>query len=315
MVFQRIQPVYIQGTAMYGRCLDGLHSASIDWAEIREWVRILSRVRMPELEEGDDGIPFKALFYNELMDYCIFIAHSDGSISANEIDAINYLLDTKYLDPVNACSRGGYSMSWGERFPPSFQFLVLDAAGYEQDVNAAGEIALFYRRVAQHIYSVDHADEFEKNCAAFRYVDAFKKFVERVSVTRFALPDMRETVDDVCDDWERLSKGEADETLKMMCGAWQGVQGNALFKHGLGSFVLNNDGRGTMVRKRFLWSEEVDVTWEIVDYLGGPMPVIHIPQLNADVYMVVPDSDRMIATVYSSDPALHLKMATYVRER
>lgn len=314
--FRRVVPMYVEGATLYGVSLDSLHSSEIDREGLKEWVDTFSNLISVPLGETEDGtvITFRDMFTDDLLDYCIYIASSDGSISDREIANINWLLDEEYdLDPGYAdyLAKNIEATGWAIDYPISFKILVNAIGGQSRDVMSVAQVAYFYQQVAKFIFHTDNTGDFDGDCPVSDYVKSFMKYVERVSVLGFLAPNGEDSIEAVCKSWERLVEAEFEETQRTICGTWKGVQGNALSK--LSDFILEPNGQGFMVKKKMFGKNKVEVTWDIQDVAGEHSPVIHIPSLDAHVLMTLINSNRMMAMVYSSNPRLQGTMAMYQR--
>lgn len=316
--FRRVFPMYIEGTTLFGVSLDSLHSSTIDRDGLKEWAETfadLISVPLGETEEGDP-VMFSDVFTDDLLDFCIYIAMSDGAISDREIECIDWLLNEEYdLDGSYAeyLAKNIEATGWAVDYPLSFKILVNAVGGQSRDVMAVSQVASFYKQVARFVYSVDNSGDFDKDSPVSGYVNAYMKYVERVSALGFLGPDGESSIEEVCKSWELLVKAEEERAHRDVCGSWKAISGNALSKNGLSDLILEPNGRGYMVKKKMFGTNKVEVTWDIQDVAGDHSPVVHIPSLDAHVLMRLIDSDRMMAIVFSSNSRLQKTMAMYQR--
>ncbi len=319
MGFERIVPLHIEGDTLFGIDLGHLHSDDINRQGLRDWVDAFSRLITDNIGQTSysEDTPFYDAFKRDLGFFCIYVANSDGSVSDEEIEAINWLIDYRatitrgdadfMIDVTN-------KFTWRNHYPISFWWIVAKL-GNSKDIMTVAQAAYFYKQVARYVYSIDNRGDFTKDSPAAGYVDALFKYVERTSACGFFPPEDEFTMEEVCRAWDDLVKAEDDYLRNAVCGTWKGVSGNALFSGGLSDLVLTEDGRGYMLRKKLLGQKRVDVTWEVSELPGmnSQAPVVYIPDMRASVVMLMLDSERMVATVYSNDSRLNLKMAVYQR--
>lgn len=158
-----------------------------------------------------------------------------------------------------------------------------------------------------------NSGDFDKDSSVSDYVNAYMKYVERVSALGFLGPEGEDSIEEVCKSWEQLIGAEKERAQRDICGNWKAISGNALSKNGLSDLMLGPNGRGYMVEKKMFSTNKVDVTWDIQDVAGDHSPVVHIPSLDAHVLMTLIDSNRMVAMVFSSNPRLQKTMTMYQR--
>ena len=314
MQFQHVSTVSIEGSTLFGLDLSTLHSESIDLSGLKHWVDTLAN----SLHYIDDGmgespeITFHDAFLIELQAYCLYIASADEAISSEVIEGVSSLVGSYELNLNSAADilKDINNNGWILGYPATFQTLVWYAAGDDKDILSAGEIYFFYRQVARFIYSIEHTDDFDETSNARGYVDALRKYVERVSVIGFEPPSAdQSSIAAVCEEWNRLMKGEYDELAKMVCGTWIPVSGDALPFNTLSSIVLHDDMRGYMGK----WL----VSWSIVEMPGGGqlIPLIIIPEKDIRIFMLPLSPGQMVGTVYAANTPLHLKTAVFQSDK
>ena len=314
MKFQHVLSKGIEGTTMFGLSLDPLHSTAIDRDALKQWVETLANSLsfMDDAPIEGPAATYRNSFLTELQAYCLYVASCDGPITEDTLSVVNWLTGQQHTDLTQALDllREANSDGWTLGYPATFKALVCFVAGNDEGILPAGEIYHFYHQVARFVYSLEHSDEFDEARKARSYVDAFRKYVERVSAIGFRFPPENEsTISDVRKEWERLVQMEHDELKKGAVGSWKCVSGDALSSGALSDIVLSDDGRGNMGRKIAFWKViELPGT-------GGQAPVMLIPDIGANIVLLPLDNDRMVATVYSNDPRLHLKSALYQRDR
>ena len=317
MKFQRIVPAPYEGATLFGISLNALHSRDVDREGLKQWVDAFANCIDYSFQDPEDGsdISYHDLFMEDLQNYCVYIAASDGPVSDAEIAAMNWLLGEEYgLDRDYADYLVGYirDSGWSKGYPLTFQMLVFNLAGNDKDVMTAAQASFFYRQVARFIYEIDNKNGLDGDNPIHEYIGAYQKYVERVSAIGFIPPEEERLIEEVCDSWSQLVEAEYNETQRDVCGTWRGVSGNAL-SSGLSDFVLKEGGKGFMIKKKLFGKRQMDVTWEVVDMFGGQSPVIHIAELDADVIMTPLDSNRIAAMVSSSNSRINGTMAMYQR--
>lgn len=93
---------------------------------------------------------FSDVFTDDLLDFCIYIAMSDGSISDREIECINWLLNDEYdLDGSYAVylTKSIEATGWAVDYPLSFKILVNAVGGQSRDVMTVSQVAFFISRL------------------------------------------------------------------------------------------------------------------------------------------------------------------------
>ncbi|MBR3325750.1 MAG: hypothetical protein IKG22_00295 [Atopobiaceae bacterium] len=304
----------IEGSTLFGLDLSTLHSESIDLSGLKQWVHTLAN----SLHYIDDGmeespeVTFHDAFLFELQAYCLCVAAADEAVSPEVVEGVNSLIGAYDLDLHSAADalEDISTSGWMLRYPASFQTLVWYAAGDDKDILSAGEIYFFYRQVARYVYSIEHTDSFDEKSNARGYVDALRKYVERVSVIGFEPPsEGQSSIAAVCEEWNRLMKGEYDELVKMVCGTWIPVSGDALPFNTLSTIMLSDDMRGSMG----MWL----VNWSIVEMPGGGqlIPLISIPEKDIRILMLPLSSGQMVGTVYAANSPMHLKTAVFQSDK
>ena len=194
MGFERIIPMYVQGTSFMGQNLDALYSEKIDEAGLKQWAETLADCveYFGNNEDGGQAIPFRYVFFFELVDFCLFIAASDGSITPEEVKAIDWLTSGERsldLEKAMELRTEAEEQCLMRRYPYSFRILVEEVAGGNEDgIMEAGVISRFYLQVARFVHSIDNPGDFDENNPAYLYVSSFDKYVERVSADDFFIP-------------------------------------------------------------------------------------------------------------------------------
>ena len=319
MGFERIVPMHIEGTTLFGIDLSCLHSDDINRQGLKDWVDAFSHLITDNIGQTSFGedTPFYDVFKLNLGFFCIYVANSDGSVSDEEIEAINWLID--YRETITRSAADSMidvtnKSTWRNHYSISFLLIVAEL-GKSKDIMTVAQAAYFYKQVARYVYSIDNRGDFTKDSPAAGYVDALFKYVERTSACGFSPAKDEFTMEEVCEAWDDLVQAEDNHLRNAVCGTWKGVSGNALFSGGLSDLVLTDDGRGYMLRKKLFGQKRVDVTWEVSELPGmnSQAPVVYIPDMRVSVVMVMLDAGRMAATVYSNDSSLNLRMAVYQR--
>ena len=315
MGFQRVLPLYVTGTSMLGLSLDPLHSEEFDKNALKQWAHKLST-----LLSFDTAESFTDAFLFELFYFCVYIAASDGRISDKEIDEISWLIDDGCdydRELIEEAADLLYENGWANSYPLSFRALVY-ALGSKVEPSkaiwATGEIVQFYKQIARYIYSLDNSGNLSESQSIESYLDAFTKYVERVSAIGFQFPRDEETIEQVCASWSQLAAAAESEIREQVPGVWRPASGNAFFKGGLSTLVLEEGGKGHMLKKKFIGTEEIPLTWELSDMMDDrPFPIVHIPSMSAHVLFTPFDSGRMSAIVKSTSAKLNNRMGMYHR--
>ena len=320
MMFQRILPLNIEGATLFGLSLSTLHSATIDRNELRKWVDALADYLSFSDDEQEEvpRLSFHDQFQLELLFFCLHVAECDGPISDKIFDGANYLVGEAFdrdeaFDTLPRLKEAG----WMDLYPQTFKLLVWNAASSEEGILVAGEIYYFYRQAARYIFSIEHDCDFEENSKACGYVEAFKKYVERVSVINFELPpEDRQSIDEVCREWDRLVEAERNELRSGICGIWRCVSGDALSENLLSDLSFLENGEAILLGDSQARKKNGIVCWSLTELhaINQLVPVVHLPDIKASVVMMPLDHDRMVATIYSMDVNLNLKTACYQRE-
>lgn len=320
MKFQPIPQIYIEGASLFGKSLDCLHSKDANGVEVGEWTdtfkEFLDKCYDGMFDEDDDELPQSEYFVLDFAYFCVYVAASDGYVSDNEIAGINQLLRGRrvvYREDLNTILEYGKSCIDG--FSIGFKYLVLALGVASKDLATTAEVAYFYRQAARFIYSIDNNGEFDKDGAIGRLVESRFKYIEYAYATDYSIVDQTLSTVEVEQAWRELVSEQFEKLQQDACGMWKGVSGNALYKSGLSDFVLWPEGTGAMLRHTFFSEKRTSVTWGVRKAPRDPAVMIHIPDLDAVVYMLMPDSDRMIATVVSRNAALNGRMATYKRRK
>lgn len=313
MKFQHILLKSVEGTRLFGLDPEPLHSKTIDRDMLKKWVDTLSKV-LSSADGGEEkpSIGLSDKFCYELQAYCLYIASSDGAITDDTLEDINWLVGNRLLNLNSAIGllNDIDSAGWLERYPVSFKTLVWIAAGKNKDIALASEIYHFYHQVARFVFSIEHSDEFDEKSSAREYVDSYKKYIERVSVSGFEYLSAGESsISDVCKEWDKLIDAERAELEAGMVGGWEGVTGDALSSGVLSDFFLADNGFGLM-------GKELLLTWKIVDVseLNAQVPVIGFLNRRTSVIMLPITPDIMRAIVLSDDPSSTPKGALFRRK-
>lgn len=321
MEFRQIPSLHITGTTWFGLNLDSLHTDDFDRDALKQWVDKMSSCYRATLRGPESEITFKELFYFDLLNFCVYIALADDEISDKEVEEIQWLLsgddetgceyDRKWMEYVASSI---YEDKWMECYPRSFQLLIMAFGKQENpDLESLGEFANFYRQIARYIYSLDNSEDLSENENLAEYVDAFKKYIERVSVIDFSIPMNENTIEEVCSKWEDLVEAKEAKTQRDITGVWRPVSGNAFFKGGLSTLIIKEGGIGAMLVKKLFGKKEVPFTWEMLDVLGAPCPVIYIESMKASLLLTPLDSGRAAVVVKSPNPQLNDRMGMYHR--
>lgn len=300
---------------MLGLSLDPLHSEEFDKNALKQWAHKLST-----LLSFDTAESFTDAFLFELFYFCVYIAASDGRISDKEIDEISWLIDDGCdydRELIEEAADLLYENGWANSYPLSFRALVY-ALGSKVEPSkaiwATGEIVQFYKQIARYIYSLDNSGNLSESQSIESYLDAFTKYVERVSAIGFQFPRDEETIEQVCASWSQLAAAAESEIREQVPGVWRPASGNAFFKGGLSTLVLEEGGKGHMLKKKFIGTEEIPLTWELSDMMDDrPFPIVHIPSMSAHVLFTPFDSGRMSAIVKSTSAKLNNRMGMYHR--
>ena len=301
---------------MFGHSLDPLHTDDFDRDALKEWVDTLSTLVDFESENGGEvKNEFTDLFLTSLYELCVYVAAAGGDVSDDTIREIAWLTDEKGTSRQYFQSAVDYVFEKRtmDDYPFPFQVLVGIAGRSNKDAwLTTGEIANFYKQIARYVYSLDHEGGISDNEALSKYIDAFDKYVERVSVIGYDIPEETESISETLKIWERLSSEDEEKKQTQACGTWRAVSGNTVGKHGLSDLVLKEGGSGYMTRKKLFGTEQVPVTWEIDDPLGiGAFPIVHIPSMQTHILFTPTDDNRMMGVVKSTNPRLNDGMAIY----
>lgn len=315
MGFQSVPRLYVIGTSMLGLSIDPLYSEEFDKNALKQWAHKLST-----LLSFDTAESFTDAFLFELFYFCVYIAASDGRISDKEIDEIAWLIDDGYVygrEHIEEAADRLYENGWANSYPLSFRALVYALGSKVEPAKAiwaTGNIARFYKQIARYIYSLDNSGNLSENQSIESYLDAFTKYVERVSVIGFDFPRDEETIEQVCASWNQLAAAAESKTREQVPGVWRPASGDAFFKGGLSTLVLEEGGKGHMLKKKFIGTEEIPVTWDLSDMSSGqPSPVVHIPSMSAHVLFPLIDSGRVWAIVKSTSAKLNNRIGMYHR--
>lgn len=321
MPFQRIFKGRFAGATLMNLCLDSLHTEQIDIEGLKQWVDKFANLIEAEFELKDETGSHKESFYElfmfDLVCFCTGIAQFNSEISNEAYKAILDLTDSRFAadkDDIDDLRRVVLPGEWSWYHPMTFRMLVRALGkGSGMDVNTAAEVAYFYRQVARYIYSIDHAQSLDENEELSEYISSFFKYVEVASARDFdILPDNK--IIDVLQDWEELVNEEKERREKSLCGVWLPTRGNAIVKGGLRELVIHPDGTGSLKRRKHFQTSREPITWEIQDYMGAPMPVVHIPSLEASINFIQAGDQSLIGTVFSSNSKLNQTMVTYERD-
>ncbi len=318
MAFQRIPQIYVEGATLFDMSLDSLHSDTVDLNSLSEWLYTFADLDSYEDVDYETGKTesFYKMFLKDVLAFCVHIASSDGGITTEEVDGIKMLFGEKTnlsQNLIDQASRWISNTKFASYYPITFTILVADLGHLDGDVTTAAQVAFFFRQVARYVYSIDNDSNFDDDCPARDYVDSFFKYVERVSATHFILPDDEYKIEEICSSWNRLVNLTSDKLRMNLPGSWKATSGDALFKGGLSNIVLQPDGRGYMLKKALFTTRKLDLTWSIRDTEDTALPVIHIPSIDAYLFMTVLDSNRMVASVFSPNERLNRTTAMYLR--
>ena len=323
MEFRQIQPIYTTGATWFGLSLDSLHTDDFDRNALKQCVDMISSCYSATLSSPEDGdsITFKELFYFDLLNFCVYIAMADGAISDKEVEEIKWLLsgndeaEFEYdRESMEYTANSIYEDRWMDCFPQSFQLLIMAYGGEENpNLESLGEFANFYRQIARYIYSLENNGDLNDNENLKEYIEAFKKYVERVAVIDFSIPGNEDTIEEVCAKWEDLAEAKEAKTQEGIAGVWKPVSGNAFFKGGLSTLVIKEGGTGVMLVKKLFGKKEVPFTWEMSNVLGDSIPVIYIESMKSSVLLTPLDSGRFVAMMKSHNPRLNNRMGVYHR--
>lgn len=320
MDFQRVVGMHVKGTTWLGLSLDPLHSKELDADGIKQWVKRLSDCSTYSHTDPDDGeeVTFHDMFMDDILTFCIAVASFDGEVTDEQIAFISWLLDDEYdLDRDFVQHVAGYieSSKWMDEYPFTFMMLV---TGFGRDndyaIEVAGEISRFYYQLARLIRSIDGDGSIIEDGDLGAYLDAYEKYVERVSAIGFSVPEDENSIKEVLASWNKLAAEKESQIQENATGVWRPASGNAFVKGGLSTLVLEENGKGKMLRKKLFGTEEIVLTWELSDALGeDPFPAIYIPSMRTSVLFTPIESDRMIAIVKSVNPKLNDTMGMYHR--
>lgn len=320
MNFQRVIGMYIKGTTWLGQSLDLLHSKELDADGIKKWVKQLSTCSTYSYTDPDDGveITFHDMFMDDLLRFCIAVASCDGDVSDKQIAFISWLLDDGYdldRDFAQHIVDRIESSKWMDEYPLTFMMLVMEF-GEDNDhaIEVVGEISRFYYQLARLIRSIDGDGSIAEGSELNTYLDAYEKYVERVSAIGFRIPRDENSIKEVLASWNKLVAEEDSQIRANVVGVWRPASGNAFDKGGLSMLVLEENGKGKMLRKKLFGSKEIALTWELSDALGGePFPAIFIPSMKTWVLLTPIETGRMMAIVKSVNPKFNDTMGIYHR--
>ena len=321
MKFQPIPQLHIEGAHLFGKSVDCFHTEAINSIELGEWVdtfkEFLDDAYKGFLDEDDDDrLSPSECFVLDFAYFCMYVAASDGYISDDEIDGINQLLRGRrvvYREDLDTIME--IVSKWKNSYSVGFTYFVVALGVYSDDLYTTGEIAYFYRQVARFIYSIDNTGEFDEGDVIGRLVESRFKYIECAYATDYSIVDGPLSIIEVEKVWKEYVIEQFEKLKKDACGMWRGVSGNALYRKGLSDFVLWPDGTGSMLRHTVFTEKRINISWGVRKAPRNPAVMIRIPDLDAVVYMLMPDPNRMIATVASPNAALNGRMATYVRRK
>ena len=298
-VFLHVNTNYSDGMKMLGLSLDSLHSDEVDPDGLKVWTHAFSNAFSRVSRDGQmtPRPKFHDEFLEQLRCFCVYVASLDGSLNNEVIDAINWLIDDSSLNSANASDLVLYTNSdkWTRWYPDSFQFLVFGIARDENEWNgtnitAASQVFCFYRQVARFIYSINHDNPLDENRTAFEYLESYRKYIERVSISGFHSPNDDKSIENVCDAWQFMTNMERD-----LFGVWRSANGSAPFSGGPLSFTIGRNGQGYMTSKLLVLNKRTDIVWGFMETFHEIVPEIGVPELDLRAYLELTDTNQLQA--------------------
>ena len=314
MKFEEIPRTHIEGATLFGKTLDSLHSEGIDSKGLKEWVNTFANLLSLTDVDPETGyvLTFHDLFLEELVDFCILIASYDSSVSDRELGGIRWLVDSKIeVDRDYVDSEREYIKSSGfaNKYPVSFMLIVNELAQGDEKLLTAAQIAFFYRQVARFIDSIDHRRDFDRDCPASDYVESFFKYIERVSVIDFAIPENERSIKEVRATWAELDREARDEMLNGFYGTWQAIRGSAVNTGDFSVIHIQPDGTGYLLKKKLFGANKVPIAWSLFD----KWPFIRVDDLDIAIFVMFTDEGDIVANFMSHNPRFDHREALYRR--